>query len=143
MPLDQARAVIRRLGPAAMAKGVDLSLTFDIDLPELWTSRPVAVERILVTLVGNALRFTQRGGVTLAMARGPGGLVYRVDDSGDGIAPTIAGALLTPRCGEPVHAALARCTLLATAFGGRLTLERTAPGQGSTFRLDVPALDLA
>ena len=139
--LDQ---VVRRFRPIAEQKGLYLRLSAHGDV-ELLTDRQ-KLERIVSNLVDNAIKFTERGGVTLelVMAGGPG-CVVRVRDTGLGVP-----AQHVPHLFEEFFQAdpttrdrprgfgmgLAICRSLARQLGGDVRLAQTGPG-GSTFEVSV------
>ncbi|HEX4048893.1 MAG TPA: ATP-binding protein [Elusimicrobiota bacterium] len=103
--------------------------------------------RLLVNLAGNAVKYTDEGGVvTLAAARDGGSVVLSVADRGPGIAAedleklfqkffraSDAVALKTPGTGL----GLAICKGIADAHGGRIWAE-SEPGRGATFKVSLP-----
>jgi CheY-like chemotaxis protein len=149
----------RVFGPVARDKGLTLTLELDPRLPEAITSDKQRLEQILNNLIGNAIKFTDRGGVTLRVTRPPasyrgreGELVaeravaFAVADTGIGIAPEHQRRIFEPF--EQVESKSDRrfggtglglpiARELATLLGGELKLE-TAPGRGSTFTLYLP-----
>ena len=106
------------------------------------------VRQILLNLVGNAIKFTQAGGlVVLSAAREEEWAAIRVRDNGPGISPDkqvrifdafvqADRSLSNPQDGVGLGLAISRD--LARAMGGELSLE-SAPGEGSTFTLRLPA----
>ena len=110
------------------------------------TADPGRLEQILVNLLSNALKFTQRGEVCLrATARETGTVRIEVTDTGPGIAPDEL-----PRVFEPFHQGPAGTALgglgiglsvsarLAVAMHGLLTVQSEV-GRGATFALELPA----
>ena len=101
--------------------------------------------QVLANLLGNALRFTERGGTVSVGAQRLGGHVeIHVRDSGAGIPaselPRIFDRYWTvrrnaPKGGTGLGLAIARG--IVEAHGGRLWAD-SAPGQGSVFRFTVP-----
>ncbi len=73
----------------ARHKGITLSLNYDGEVPDLICSDPFRLRQILLNLIGNAIKFTERGGVTVSVScsRGdPVALAISVSDTGIGIA---------------------------------------------------------
>ncbi|MNT42207.1 Signal transduction histidine-protein kinase BarA [compost metagenome] len=148
------RAVVEEvaatLGPEAARK----VLAFDVDLPDagvtLLTDRR-ALSQILINLVGNAIKFTQQGGVQVTLVddvvHADGRRVaVRVRDTGPGIPVDEQSRLFEAfsrvesadrRHHEGTGLGLHLSRKLAEALGGRIHFESTV-GQGSTFTLEIP-----
>ena len=135
------------VGPQARAKRLHLELE---DCPPTLVARadPEKLRQILVNLLSNALKFTDRGGrIGLsALRRGPC-VVFRVSDTGIGIAADKLDAIFDPfvqvrsdltRPHEGTGLGLAISRDLARGMDGDLTAE-SLPGEGSTFTLTLPA----
>src|SRR5690606_31032816 len=85
-----AEDVIQILGSRARQKHLDLALRWDQALPRFFLGDPGRIRQILLNLVGNALKFTERGHVLLAVGHGgaAGGRVrveLAIEDTGIGI----------------------------------------------------------
>ncbi|MFE3836228.1 response regulator [Pseudogemmobacter sonorensis] len=143
--------IVNRMGRAFTPLATERGLTFQAaaapDLPGI-TTDPARVEQILRNFIANALKFTQRGGVTLAARRegGGGGIAFSVADTGIGIATEqheavfeafrqADGSISRRFGGTGLGLSISRD--LAGLLGGRITLDST-PGQGSTFTLHLP-----
>jgi signal transduction histidine kinase len=137
--------------PAAERKNLALRHEADAKLPEIVVGDAAQLRRILANLVGNALKFTDKGEVvvrasaTPLVAEGAGWLLHgEVADTGPGLDPVRAKELFKPyRQGEGearrnagVGLGLAICQRLCELMGGEITLD-SAPGRGSTFRFEV------
>jgi signal transduction histidine kinase/CHASE1-domain containing sensor protein/ActR/RegA family two-component response regulator len=145
------REVETLLKPRAHGKGIAYTTALEGPIPDRIMSDPTRFRQILMNLTGNAVKFTECGGVTVSAsqahaATGPR-LHIEVRDTGSGIAPEQSQSLFEPfeQANETVtrrHGGtglgLAICSRLATLMGGSVTLVRTAPGEGSAFRLDLP-----
>jgi signal transduction histidine kinase len=140
---DVIHQVVRRFAPIAEQKGLFLRLA-EVDDVELLTDR-MKLERIVSNLVDNAIKFTDRGGVTIEAKALEGSAVVRVTDTGMGIAPDIAPHLFDEFYQGPGHAdggrkgfgmGLTICRFLARQLGGDVRLARTGPG-GSGFDLVI------
>jgi signal transduction histidine kinase len=107
--------------------------------------------QILVNLLTNAAKFTERGSVTLSWSADDERVRIRVSDTGPGIAPHRLAAIFEPFVqggGGGAHAeapregvglGLAISRELARAMGGDLTVESSeATGGGATFTLELP-----
>lgn len=134
--------------PNAEAKGLDLTLTLKAGTPKKITTDPVRLRQILLNMLGNAVKFTSRGGVTLALGPSPDGLalLFEVADTGPGIPTACQDRLfqefeqLAVELASKVEGSglgLAISNRLATVMGGRLGY-RDNPGGGSVFWLELP-----
>jgi signal transduction histidine kinase len=137
-------------GPLARNKGLDWRMSVAADAPRHVRGDPVRVKQILLNLVNNAIKFTERGSVTLDLASGPGGATrLRVSDSGPGIAEATR-ARLFQRFEQADGAqrqggsglGLAICRELVACMGGEISLD-SEPGRGSTFCVTLPLPETA
>lgn len=98
---DVLEDAMRLIGVAARAKGLDLKTEIDPAVPTIVRGDPGRVRQVLINLCSNAVKFTQRGGVTLAVssvAQDAGHVLVRFDvrDSGIGIPADRLQALFKP-----------------------------------------------
>ncbi|MFG1206496.1 response regulator [Xanthobacter flavus] len=118
------------------------------DAPELVFTDPGKLDQILTNLVGNALKFTMQGRVSVTFSKDEAGktLKVAVADSGIGIPEDKLGAIFeafeqvdasTRRQFGGTGLGLAITQRLARLLGGSVTVE-SALGQGSTFTLEIP-----
>src|SRR5262245_16720388 len=70
-PISVAQHVVALLRERARAKGLALDLELAPDVPETIHTDPLRLQQILVNLVGNAVKFTEQGGVRLSVSREP------------------------------------------------------------------------
>jgi PAS domain S-box-containing protein len=144
--LPLVEGVAELLGPRAQAKGLDLVTAVDPALPGRLVGDATRLRQVLLNLVGNAVKFTDAGGVTVCVSGSPGALVFAVTDTGPGIAVDdvrrIFGefeqgetTLARRHAGTGLGLAISR--RIVTLMGGDLTVE-TVLGAGSTFRVSVP-----
>jgi CheY-like chemotaxis protein len=108
---------------------------------------PVRLRQVVTNLVGNAVKFTELGHVTVRVTRQDTSLVIDVDDSGPGIPPQGQELLFRPFSRLAPHGVLgaglglAISRRLLQAMGGSLALVRSELGRGSTFQVKLPALE--
>jgi signal transduction histidine kinase/DNA-binding response OmpR family regulator len=140
-------AVVELLYPRAYEKGVELVSSVAGDVPDTLVGDGPRLRQVLMNLVGNAVKFTDRGWIRVDVGRGerlPGGgleLVFRVSDTGIGI-PGERKDLFQPFAQLDGNAArrqngtglgLAISSQLAGLMKGRIEVESEL-GKGSTFR---------
>jgi signal transduction histidine kinase len=145
-------SVLELLSPMAQRKGLALSLEFDPSLPARVRGDAGRIRQVLLNLIGNAVKFTDRGRVSVRARRAPGGsdsrlaLVLEVEDTGIGIAPEAMPRLFTPffqadqsdrRRFGGTGLGLVISKRLTEAMGGELSVE-SSPARGSTFRMKLP-----
>jgi signal transduction histidine kinase/CheY-like chemotaxis protein len=143
---DTIQKVMHPLRARAQLRG--LACTWSLDAPPgvwLWGDA-LRLQQIALNLVGNALKFTQRGEVEVRVVLSQGRLRLAVRDTGPGIAAEDLAQLFQPFVqvgpaqlqeeGSGLGLALSR--ELAALMGGTLSAQ-SEPGVGSVFVLDVPA----
>jgi len=149
MPPQVARDVLRLLRPTAESRGIQLELEVEPNAPGCVMVDPQRLRQILLNLVGNAMKFTERGTVTVVVSGLPGerdgrvGLELAVRDTGIGIAPENLDRVF--RGFEQAEGSTARrfggtglgltiCKELTELMGGTLSVESEL-GVGSVFRM--------
>lgn len=146
-PRQELHTVIETFRPSASAKGIELRFEA-ADLPESVRADSLRIRQILTNLVSNAIKFTERGEVTvsLSMVAGAEGqrLLLVVRDTGVGFAPEFLPFIFEPfrqadgsvtRKFGGTGLGLAICKRLAVAMGGEITAE-SVPG-ATTFQVEV------
>ena len=128
-------------------KGVRLDAVINVDVPRVIRGDSGKLSQVLLNLIGNALRFTDEGGVSVSVARTEQahgtdvGLRVRVSDSGIGIAREKTGKLFDAFYQADVQRSrrrggtglgLAICKRLVGAMGGEIGVE-SEMGKGSRF----------
>jgi PAS domain S-box-containing protein len=145
-PAELAREALSLFHPQAAAKGLELSLILPDDVQPVMAD-PQALRQVLLNLLGNAVKFTEAGGVTLTLTAPPGRLGFAVRDTGAGMDGEQQAKLFqrfsqvdsssTRRHGG-TGLGLAICKGLVHAMGGEIGVTST-PGVGSTFHFEIPA----
>ncbi|HEY8563919.1 MAG TPA: ATP-binding protein [Beijerinckiaceae bacterium] len=144
--------VVELLGPKAQGKGIEVAAYIAPDVPRKLLGDGDRLRQVLVNLAGNAVKFTDTGGVGIVVERAADGAIeLAVRDTGPGIAPERLPALFgefeqgddsaTRRHGG-TGLGLAITRRIVEGMGGEIRVE-TAPGQGSAFmaRLPLPEAD--
>ncbi len=131
--------------PAA-EKELELEMSIAPDLPDIVTADQDRLSQVLVNLVGNAVKFTDRGAVKIYVANNNGNLDFAVSDTGPGIPDEKLKLLFqsfsqvdTSRTrrhgGTGLGLAISRG--LVELMGGTIRVA-SLPGQGSTFSFTLP-----
>jgi signal transduction histidine kinase len=147
--------VFQVVAPDAGLKGIATWFRLSPDMPDTVEGDPYRLHQVLLNLVSNALKFTERGeiGLTVEMAeRTPSEAVFEftVSDTGIGISPEAQRRIFesfqqadgsTTRKYGGSGLGLAICSRLVQLFGGRIWVE-SVPGAGSKFhftaRFSIP-----
>lgn len=153
-PFDPAaltRDSVELLRARAAEKGVDLSVELRGELPPAMTGDSSRVRQVLINLVGNAIKFTQKGDVkvtarVVSTAGGSATMEWSVADSGIGIPAERVGSLfkefvqadssISRRFGG-TGLGLAICKRLVESMGGAIGVT-SVEGRGSTFSFQAP-----
>jgi signal transduction histidine kinase/DNA-binding NarL/FixJ family response regulator len=139
--------------PLALERRLDLAFDIDPDLPDDVQGDPARLRQVLLNLVGNAIKFTERGSVQVSARRVPASeelrdvqVLFEVRDTGIGIpaehqrdvfaAFTQVDNSTSRRYGGS-GLGLAISQNIVRAMGGEIALDST-PGNGSTFSFDIP-----
>lgn len=133
-------------GAEARRKRLQGELRIDADLPRRIVVDPVRLRQIINNLLGNALKFTRRGSVSLEVSAADDMVNFAVADSGPGIPAEAHGRVFerfsqaghgSERNAEGTGLGLAIARELAEEMGGFILLESTV-GVGSVFTLVLP-----
>ncbi|HHY94538.1 MAG TPA: response regulator, partial [Firmicutes bacterium] len=143
--------VLAAVAPKARSKGIALESYLAPEIPFLLRGDPVRLSQVLLNLVGNAVKFTDKGGVTLRafLEREESDQVtvrFEVQDTGIGIPaqaqqflfqPFYQADLATTRRHGGTGLGLAICNRLVELMHGQMGFV-SAAGQGSTFWFSIP-----
>jgi signal transduction histidine kinase/CheY-like chemotaxis protein len=135
----------------AQSKGLELIVSMAPDVPAHLLGDPRALRQVIENLLGNAIKFTERGSVCLRVSNDPatnqpGALRFAVSDTGIGIPPEKHALIFerftqadssTTRLFGGTGLGLSICKHLIELTGGRIWLE-SAVGQGTTFYFTTP-----
>jgi two-component system sensor histidine kinase/response regulator len=142
--------VLRSLALPAHQKGLELTLRIAPDVPADLTGDPVRLGQVLINLVGNAIKFTDIGEVSIdvslkAVRNGRACLQFSIRDSGIGIALDQQGGLFqefqqAQTSGNRLYGGtglgLAVSRSIVTLMGGKINL-KSMPGEGTTITFDA------
>jgi len=145
-PLELIRDTVKSMDVLAQKKSLNLRCSAGPGLPEQLVGDPGRLRQVLVNLVGNAIKFTDRGAVEIEMAAAPADehtveLRIAVHDSGIGIPGEKQKLIFEPfrqadgstsRRYGGTGLGLAICARLVDLMGGRISVE-SREGLGSTF----------
>jgi len=145
-PAQLVETVAELMAPRAQAKGIELAAHIAPDLPARLVGDRDRLRQILLNLVGNAVKFTEAGGVGLSLARTGDRLEITVADTGPGI-PSDRLDMIFGEFEQLDHGAAAGQTgtglglaivrRLARLMGGEVQAESRL-GEGATFRVTLP-----
>ncbi|HVK60323.1 MAG TPA: PAS domain S-box protein [Bdellovibrionales bacterium] len=152
-PKKIAEDVMQLLTLQGQEKGLYIDFKVTDEVPAFVEADSAHLRQILINLVGNAIKFTDRGSVSLTLDSRPISdvkteLVFTVSDTGIGILPseiehvfepfTQADPSPTRRYGG-TGLGLSVSKKFANAMGGELIVAESQPGKGTTFELSIPA----
>lgn len=145
-----AREVAALMEVPARAKGLTLDVVHDDGVPDTFLSDPLRLRQVLINLVGNAVKFTERGSIKLVVRLNstavPPRLEFAVEDTGIGMTPEQMGRVFEPftqtddsaeRRRQGTGLGLTISKRLTEILGGSIDVSSEV-GRGSTFRLRLP-----
>ena len=149
--LDVVEGAGELIAGRADEKGLALVVDLDPGIPDRLTGDPTRLRQVLLNLMGNAVKFTEAGGVLLRIERvAPAGgalrLRFEIVDTGIGLTEAQRGRLFqafaqadtsTSRRYGGTGLGLSICRRLVDMMGGAIGVDST-PGMGSTFWLELP-----
>ncbi len=150
--VDEVLSIINSsMRPSALEKGINFDVVLMTDVPEQIKTDPTRLNQCLINLIGNAVKFTETGGVTIEVSLEEMGdkpfIRFDIVDTGIGV-PVDKQKIIfdkfvqadssTTRKHGGTGLGLAITKQLAEFLGGGLTLT-SEPGKGSTFSLIIAA----
>jgi PAS domain S-box-containing protein len=143
--------VIKTQTPPIDSKGLTITVEIPSSIPDILTGDKLRLKQVLLNLVGNAVKFTERGGITVAVALGEREgmrvlLRFSITDTGIGISPVAMEKIFSPFCQADssitrkyggTGLGLSICTKLVDLMGGGIRVE-SVEGAGSTFHVELP-----
>ncbi|MGL4241969.1 MAG: ATP-binding protein, partial [Beijerinckiaceae bacterium] len=134
-----AEGVVELLAPRAQGNDIEIALSIAPGTPREVMGDGARVRQVLLNLAGNAVKFTEKGGVGIALGSDHRGVLFTVSDTGPGIPADRIEAIFEEfeqaegsglRASEGTGLGLAISRRLAEQMAGSLTV-RSAPGEGS------------
>jgi signal transduction histidine kinase len=142
---DFLEQIVWMMRPAAEAKGLAFVHEPPARLPEFVRTDPSRLRQALINLIGNAIKFTDEGTVTLRIAYRGQVATLEIEDTGPGIALEDQGRIFDPyeqvagsagQARSGVGLGLPITKAIIEILGGNLELE-SEPGRGSCFRVTL------
>jgi signal transduction histidine kinase/CheY-like chemotaxis protein len=149
-PRAEVGSAVELLAAQAQAKGLEIRTFVSPETPDRIVGDPSRLRQVLLNLIGNAVKFTEKGGVsvqveTFELHERSVGLRFQVSDTGIGIDPDVLSQLFQPftqldssttRLYGGTGLGLAISKQIAELFGGTIEA-RSRVGAGSTFTLTL------
>jgi PAS domain S-box-containing protein len=139
-------SVVELLAPRAQGKDIEIALSIHPTTPRLVVGDGARIRQVLLNLAGNAVKFTEKGGVGVVLSSDIHGVTFEIRDTGPGIAPDKLESIFGEfeqadgtggKRNEGTGLGLAISRRLAERMGGRISVA-SAVGEGSTFTLVLP-----
>jgi len=134
------------LASRAHAKHLELNCFFPADLPRVWMGDAARIRQVLINLIGNAIKFTEQGEVSIRVTANAAGLRFEVRDTGIGIDADVQNRLFRPfsqadgstsRRYGGTGLGLSISKNLVELMGGAIGVD-SAQGQGACFWITLP-----
>ncbi len=145
--------ILKLMTPKAEAKGLKLDAKCLAPIPESISCDPTRLRQILMNLVGNALKFTEHGSVSMELSYQRDSSILSIDvvDTGLGMTPEQSQALFQPftqadtsttRRFGGTGLGLTISKRLAQGMGGDIQIASSEPGVGTRFRVTIKVGDV-
>ncbi|MBW8787820.1 MAG: response regulator [Rhizobium leguminosarum] len=138
-------SVVEMLAHRAHEKGIEIGATVSSDVPENMNFDPARLRQVLFNVIGNAVKFTQVGGVFIRVSLDPGDILITVTDSGPGMTTEEqarvfgefeqGGSVADKSSGTGLGLAIS--ARIMREFNGALTVA-SEKGKGSEFTISFP-----
>jgi signal transduction histidine kinase/DNA-binding response OmpR family regulator len=147
---EMVRDIIDLMQERAQVNGLQLALDQSSEFPRFVRGDAVKLRQVLINLIGNAIKFTPKGSVTLSLAAQPGDkpdqllLIFNVKDTGIGISPEDQERIFDPfvqvssiayQKGTGLGLTITR--KFVDLMEGKIRVT-SSPGKGSVFTVEVP-----
>jgi len=153
-PLDIIQQVESLMGDRARGKGLDLNIEFGTQVPEVITSDPTRLRQVLINLIGNAIKFTESGSITLRLSLSDQShplMCIEIIDTGIGMTQDQCGSIFdaftqadtsTTRKFGGSGLGLKISSSLVDILGGHIDVQSEL-GKGSCFRVTIDPGNIA
>jgi PAS domain S-box-containing protein len=141
-----AEGVVELLAPRAQGKDIEIALSIESTTPRMVIGDAARLRQVLLNLAGNAVKFTDAGGVGVALSSDIHGITVEIRDTGPGIAPDKLDAIFGEfeqadgsggKRNEGTGLGLAISRKLTERMNGSIAVQSEI-GSGSIFTLKVP-----
>ncbi len=153
---ELTEGVIELLAPRAYTKGIGIATHIARDIPETFNTDPGRLRQVMINLVGNAVKFTENGGVLVSaeVDTDPNGMMLlniRIEDSGPGIAKGDQARIFgefeqgdgtTTRRHGGAGLGLSISRSIVEALGGTISVDSDV-GRGAVFTISLPTNEKA
>lgn len=147
--VEMVTGVAELLAPRAQAKGIEIATLFAKDLPAQATGDAPKLRQVLLNLAGNAVKFTELGGVAIRVERDGDRIRFAIEDTGPGIEPESQlrifeefeqgdGTLARRHGGTGLGLVIA--SRIVERMGGEIALDTRKEG-GARFSFAIPLPD--
>lgn len=144
---DSLEQVVEMLAHRAHQKGIEIGCTVSSDVPVLLDFDAARLRQVLFNVVGNAVKFTHQGGVTVRCSLDGDRILIRVEDTGLGMSPADQARIFEAfeQAGDDAQRVggtglgLPISKRIMEAFGGSIKVD-SVPGRGTTFEIRFPAV---
>ncbi len=148
-PRGVIESVVEMLSNRAHEKGIEIGATVSVDVPALMAFDAARLRQVLFNVIGNAVKFTEVGGVFVSADTIDDSVRIRIDDTGPGMSPADLKRIFEEfeQAGDEEQRAkgtglgLAISRRIMQACGGSLTAA-SAPGRGSRFEIRLPLAEI-
>jgi PAS domain S-box-containing protein len=142
--------VVELIAPRAQAKGIEIAADIADDVPQRVAGDAARLRQVLLNLAGNAVKFTDVGGVAVTVECAGGRIRFEVSDTGPGVEPAARerifrefeqgdGTLARQHGGTGLGLAIAG--RIVERMGSEITLNSTGSGSRFSFAVELPAVD--
>jgi signal transduction histidine kinase/DNA-binding response OmpR family regulator len=143
--------VVELIAPRAQAKGIEIAADVGDDVPRMVAGDAARLRQVLLNLAGNAVKFTDAGGVAAVVERAAGDRIrFEISDTGPGVGPQLQqrifrefeqgdGTLARRHGGTGLGLAIA--ARIVERMDGEIALDSSDAGSRFSFSLDLPRVE--